>query len=71
MTAVKPPVIALIRSNLLHVSQEPFRKGKASDLCSTNKTAIYEKTDSLFIRRHGDGGMCAERDEAASGNGDL
>lgn len=37
----------------------------------TKYVSIYEKTDYLYIRRHGDGGMCAERDEAASGNGDL
>lgn len=37
----------------------------------TKYVSIYGKIDSLFIRRHGDGGMCAERDETASGNGDL
>lgn len=33
--------------------------------------SIYEKINTVIIRRHGDGGMCAEADETASGNGDL
>ena len=37
----------------------------------TKYVSIYEKTDSLFIRSDGDGGMRTERDAAASRNGGV